>query len=144
MGFPSTLLLIALLSIGFTVSSAQGAFNNVTLAGVVTCNNASVAAVKTYRVIPQARVDVVCGILFFQRVTKSTTTNFAGIYSFSFSPVDILFNNPELCNLNVTIPPNSCNFDPPGGALRFPIIAIRSAVGVVIDYVPGAASYVPA
>ncbi|KAL6568323.1 hypothetical protein OROHE_004007 [Orobanche hederae] len=144
MAFSSNILLaLVLVSIGSsTISSAQS--NNVTLAGVVTCPDASLSAVGTYRVIPQAKVDVVCPVLFFPRVAKSTMTNFVGVYSFSFGPSEILFSNPELCYLNVTLPVNSCKLDPPGGAIRFPIIGIRSFFGMVMAYIPGAPRYVAA
>ncbi|KAL7126360.1 hypothetical protein ABFS83_14G181100 [Erythranthe nasuta] len=149
MAFPVTLLLVSLVSIGFTESSAQGdvhvsLFNNITMAGVITCPNASLANVKTFSTIPEAKVDVVCKFLFLKRVMKSTTANNEGVYSFSFSMSDILLNKLNLCYLNVTIPPNSCTFRPPGGAIRFPIVGIKSDSGKVIAYIPGAPSYVPA
>ncbi|KAL8043490.1 hypothetical protein ABFX02_09G123500 [Erythranthe guttata] len=144
MAFLAKLLLVSLLSIGVTATSAQvGIFGNVTLAGVITCPNDSLATLRIFRIIPEAKVDVVCGILFFQRTVKSTTTNLIGVYSFSFSFSDILLNNPELCYLNVTLPSNSCTFDPPGGAIRFPIVGIRSVLGTVSAYIPGAPSYLP-
>ncbi|KAL6585225.1 hypothetical protein OROMI_004514 [Orobanche minor] len=133
-------LVIALIAIGsFTLSSAQ--FDNITLIGVVYCPNTSLSDVRTYRLIPQAKVDVVCPVFFSPRVTKSTTTNLVGVYTFSFSPSDILFGNPEFCYLNITLPANSCKFDPPGGAIRYPILAARSFFGRVLTYSPGVPSY---
>ncbi|KAG8380197.1 hypothetical protein BUALT_Bualt07G0168400 [Buddleja alternifolia] len=110
---------------------------------VITCANTSLSTVRTFPVIPQAKVDVVCGFLFFPSVTKSVTTNSAGIYSISFNTADVLFNNPNACYLNVNLPAYSCTFDPLGGALRFPIVTIRSDLGVVTAFVHGAMSYVP-
>ncbi|GFP99510.1 hypothetical protein PHJA_002095100 [Phtheirospermum japonicum] len=138
-------LVITFLSIAsLTLCSAQIRNTNVTLAGVITCPNTSLSSAGTFRVIPQAQVDVVCTSFFIPRVTKSAKTNFVGVYSLSFSQSDILFNNPELCYLNVTLPMNSCTFSPPGGAIRFPILAIRSPFGVVTYYFPGAPTYVRA
>ncbi|KAL2243167.1 UNVERIFIED_CONTAM: hypothetical protein Sindi_0434700 [Sesamum indicum] len=137
MAFPSTLLLITLLSIGFTVSSAV----DVPLAGVISCTNTSLAAVGTFPVVPQARVDVVCGLS--QTVLRSTTTNSRGIYTFFFELVKIpLLYNPEQCLLKVTLPPGSCVFVPLGSVITFPIIAIRDIVGIVSEYIPGAPTLV--
>ncbi len=143
MAYPSTLLLITLLSIGFTVSSAQFPVVDVPLAGVITCTNTSLAAVGTSRVVPQARVDVVCGLS--QSVLRSTTTNSQGLYTFFFNRVGIpLLYNPEQCLLRVVLPPGSCVFVPPGVSITFPIIAIRSILGVLSAYIPGAPTYVVA
>ncbi|KAH6793293.1 hypothetical protein C2S52_003770 [Perilla frutescens var. hirtella] len=140
--FPSTLFLIFLLTVAFSQSSCEEVISNVSLAGIVTCINASIVSVKTYPVIPGAQVDVVCGIPFIEKVMKSTTTNLAGIYSFSFNMADmILLNVPDLCHLNVAIPANSCLFDPSGGLLKFPIIGIRSSLGMLIDFIAGAPTY---
>ncbi|PIN09561.1 hypothetical protein CDL12_17862 [Handroanthus impetiginosus] len=72
-------------------------------------------------------------------------TNIAGVFIISFTPAEILFNNPELCHLRVTLPPGSCPFYPPRGTLRYPIIGIRSGSGIgpVIFYIPGAPTFVP-
>ncbi|KAL2243168.1 UNVERIFIED_CONTAM: hypothetical protein Sindi_0434800 [Sesamum indicum] len=143
MAYPSTLLLITLLSIGFTVSSAQVSVLDVPLAGVITCANTSLAAVRTFRVVPQARVDVVCGLS--QTVVRSTTTNSQGIYTFFFDRVrtPLLFN-PEQCILRVVLPLGSCVFVPPGVSITFPIIAIRNLLGILLSYIPGAPTYVVA
>ncbi|XP_057792883.1 uncharacterized protein LOC131009512 [Salvia miltiorrhiza] len=136
-------LLIALLSLGFTQSPAQTVEINVVLAGIVTCTNTSIANARTYAVIPQAKVEFVCGIWILERVIKSTTTSNAGIYTFAFGPKDILLNNPELCHLRVTFPSSSCSLDPPGGVLRFPIIGIRSSSSLLTEYIAGSPSYLP-
>ncbi|KAL0415016.1 UNVERIFIED_CONTAM: hypothetical protein Slati_3333500 [Sesamum latifolium] len=142
MAFPSTLLLIALFSIEFTVSLAQVPGVDIPLAGVVTCPNTSLATVGTYRVVPQARVDVVCGLS--QIVLQSTTTNTQGIYTFFFDLVKIpLLYNPDQCLLRVILPPGSCVFVPPGGSITFPIIAIKNILGILSTYIPGAPTYVP-
>lgn len=140
MGFLS-LLIIALLSLKLTQTPAQTVDISEVLAGTITCINTSIATARIYAIVPQAKVEFVCGILFFQRVVKSTTTNYAGIYTFAFSISDILLSNPEFCHLRVTFPPSSCTFDPPGGTLRFPIIGVRSSSGSLIQYIPGAPSY---
>ncbi|GFP82194.1 hypothetical protein PHJA_000362700 [Phtheirospermum japonicum] len=135
-------LVITLLSIAsLTLSSAQIQRTNATLAGVITCPNTSLSTAGTFRAIPQAQVDVVCPSFFISRVMKSTKTNFAGVYSLSFSQTDILLNNPELCYLNVTLPMNSCTFSTTGEAIRFPILSV---FGVAFDYFPGAPTYVRA
>ncbi|KAG6425794.1 hypothetical protein SASPL_109998 [Salvia splendens] len=136
-------LLIALLSLGFTQSPAQTVEINLVLAGVLTCTNTSIASAGTYAVIPQAKVEFVCGIWIFERVVKSTTTSSLGIYTFSFGARDILLNNPELCYLKATFPSSSCSLDPSGGVLRFPIVGIRSSSGILTEYVPGSPSYLP-
>lgn len=142
MGFPS-LLLIALLSLQLSQSAAQTVEVSMVLAGLVTCTNTSISDAISYAVIPQAKVAVVCGIFLFERVVKSTTASYFGIYTFSFSPTDILLTNPEFCHLRVTFPASSCTFDPPGGVLRFPIVGIRSSSGSLIEYIPGVPTYLP-
>lgn len=140
MGFLS-LLLIVFLSLKLTRTPAQTVEISEVLAGVITCANTSISEARTYAIVPRAKVEFVCGILVFERVVKSTTTSNAGIYTFSFSPTDILLTNPEICHLRVTFPPSSCTFDPPGGTLTFPIIGIRSSSGSLVQYIPGAPSY---
>ncbi|XP_057792896.1 uncharacterized protein LOC131009518 [Salvia miltiorrhiza] len=144
MGFPSPFLVMTLVSVAAAVSQAspQKLNSNVTLAGIVTCINASIAAVKTYPLIPEARVDVVCGVVFLEKVIKSTNTNLAGIYSFSFDAADMaLLSVPELCHLKVTMLASSCVFDPSGGFLKLPIVGMRSALGMLTDLLPGAPTY---
>lgn len=142
MAFHSTFLLITLLALALSQASSQELNSNATLAGIVTCINASIATVRTYPLIPEARVDVVCSVLFLEKVIKSTNTNLAGIYSFSFNAADmLLLSVPELCYLKVTMPANSCVFDPSGGFLKLPVVGIRSALGMVTQFVPGAPSY---
>ncbi|KAK4437325.1 hypothetical protein Salat_0066400 [Sesamum alatum] len=119
MALPSTLLFIALLSIGFTVSLAQLPLFDISLAGTISCPNASLATVGTFRVIPQATVDVVCGL----------------------SRIPLLFN-PELCQLRVILPVGSCVFVPPGGSIILPITAIKDRLNIVSTYIPGAPTYV--
>lgn len=140
--FPSTLLFISLLSLAHSQASSGQPGISVTLAGVVTCINASIATARTYPVIPEARVDVVCGILYLEKVIQSSTTNLAGIYSFSFNVTDMfLLNVPELCYLNVTLPDNLCMLNPSGGFLKFPIIGMRSGLGLVNELIPGPPRY---
>lgn len=142
MAFPSTLLFISLLSLAHSKASSGQPISGVTLAGIVTCINASIATARTYPVIPGARVDVVCGILFLAKVIKSSTTNLAGIYSFSFNVTDmLLLNVPEMCYLNVTLPDNLCMLNPSGGFLKFPIIGMRSGLGLVNEFIPGSPRY---
>ncbi|KAK4427425.1 hypothetical protein Salat_1511800 [Sesamum alatum] len=140
MALPSTLLLITLLSIGFTVSYAQGDLAGFAVGGVIFCPNTSLAAVGTYRVVPQATVDVVCGRS--QSVVRSTTTNSAGIFSFFFNRVETLLFNLEECQIRVILPPGSCVFVPPGGSIRYTIISIRNRLGIVNAYILGAPTYV--
>ncbi|KAG6428821.1 hypothetical protein SASPL_106858 [Salvia splendens] len=113
------------------------------LAGVLTCTNTSIASAGTYAVIPQTKVEFVCGILIFERVVRSTTTSSLGIYTFTFGARDILLNIPEFCHLKATFASSSCSLDPSGGVLRFPIVGIRSSSGTLIEYIPGSPSYLP-
>ncbi|KAL1551788.1 hypothetical protein AAHA92_19588 [Salvia divinorum] len=143
MAFPSSFLLIALLSLALSQASSQALDINATLAGIVTCINASIATVKTYPLVPDARVDVVCGVLFVEKVIKSTNTDREGIYSFSFNAADTaLLSVPQMCYLKVAMPGNSCVFDPSGGFVKLPIVVgFRSAIGMVAYFIPGAPSY---
>ncbi|KAK4428484.1 hypothetical protein Salat_1148000 [Sesamum alatum] len=141
MALPSTLLFKALLSIGFTVFLVQLQLVDVSLAGVITCPNMSLETVGTFCVIPQATVDVVCGLS--QSVIRSTTTNSAGIFSFFFNRARIqLLLNPKLCQLRIILPVGSCVFVPPGGSIRSSIIAIRVSLNIVSAYIPGPPTYV--
>ncbi|KAG6425795.1 hypothetical protein SASPL_109999 [Salvia splendens] len=143
MAFPSSFLLITLLSLALSQASSQALYSNATLAGIVTCINASIAAVKTYPLVPDARVDVVCGVLFVEKVIKTAHTNLEGVYSFSFNVADTaLLSVPQMCYLKVAMPDNSCVFDPSGGFVKLPIVVgLRSGLGMVTYFIPGAPSY---
>ncbi|KAL2555043.1 uncharacterized protein Fot_08662 [Forsythia ovata] len=146
MAFPSTFFLMTtLLSIAFTASSAQLLLSGGILGGVITCTNTSLAIAGTYNVIPQAKVDLVCGSGSVSQVIKSTVTNTAGVYYFLFTSVDTILNDPGKCFLLVTLPTNSCIFNIPNGVLRIPIVVLSTVdalVGKLLILVPGALSYV--
>ncbi|KAL2555172.1 uncharacterized protein Fot_08791 [Forsythia ovata] len=146
MAFPSTFFLMTtLLSIAFTASSAQLLLSGGILGGVITCTNTSLAIAGTYNVIPQAKVDLVCGSGSVSQVIKSTVTNTAGVYYFLFTSVDTILNDPGKCFLLVTLPTNSCIFNIPSGVLRIPIVVLSTVdalVGKLLILVPGALSYV--
>ncbi|CAI9779937.1 unnamed protein product [Fraxinus pennsylvanica] len=146
MAFPSTFLLITLLSIAFAVSSTQGiSLGGGILGGVITCTNTSVAVAGTYNVIPQAKVDLVCGSGSVTQIVKSTVTNTAGVYYFVFTSLDTILNDPGKCFLLVTLPTNTCIFNIPNGVLRIPIVVLSTVdalVGKLLILVPGALSYV--
>ncbi|KAL2534199.1 Uncharacterized protein Adt_07550 [Abeliophyllum distichum] len=146
MAFPSTFFLITtLLSIAFTASSAQLLLSGGVLGGVITCTNTSLAIAGTYNVIPQAKVDLLCGSGSASQVIKSTVTNTTGVYYFLFTSVDTILNDPGKCFLLVTLPPNSCIFNIPNGVLRIPIVVLGTVdalVGKLLILVPGALSYV--
>ncbi|KAI3455654.1 hypothetical protein Pfo_012317, partial [Paulownia fortunei] len=146
MAFP-WMLLITLFSISATATLANAALlGGGILGGVITCTNTSVAMAGTYNVIPQAKVDLVCGAggTSLPAVIKSTQTNTAGLYTFLISSADAILLDGGNCYLNVTIPPNSCVFNVPTGVLRIPVVVlatIDALVGKVLVLVPGAVSY---
>lgn len=144
MGFGSSLVLMSVVTLAYAGGSCGQVpeLELMRLAGVLTCTNASIASVKTYPVIPEAQVDVVCGISFLEKVIKSTITNPRGIYSFSFNVSDVVvLSIPDLCYLKVKVPPTSCLFDPPGGILKFHIIATQSGLGLLNGFTTGAPTY---
>ncbi|KAG6384548.1 hypothetical protein SASPL_155627 [Salvia splendens] len=95
------------------LSNISLAPKNATLAGIVTCINASIATVKTYPLVPDAR--------------GSDTA---------------LLSVPEMCYLKIAMPENSCVFDPSGGFVKLPIVVgLRSGLGMVTYFIPGAPSY---
>ncbi|CAA3020263.1 Hypothetical predicted protein [Olea europaea subsp. europaea] len=146
MAFPSTyLLMTTLLSIAFALSSAQLLLSGGILGGVITCTNTSVAIAGTYDVIPQAKVDLVCGSGSVSQVVKSTVTNTAGVYTFIFTSLDTILNDPGKCFLLVTLPINSCIFNIPNGVLRIPIVVLGTVdalVGHLLVLAHGPLSYV--
>ncbi|GER28362.1 pollen Ole e 1 allergen and extensin family protein [Striga asiatica] len=115
------------------LSSAQ--YSLPTLAGVIYCQNASLSEVPRFRVIPRAKVEVLCNDFFQPRVVKSATTDNRGLYSFN------LGRSLEDCFIEVMLPDGSCTFNPPGGVIQFPIIPIKSTSGQVVDYIPGTPIY---
>ncbi|PIN21261.1 hypothetical protein CDL12_06051 [Handroanthus impetiginosus] len=115
------------------------------LGGFLTCTNTSVSIAGTYPVIPQARVDLVCGSGSLARVIQSAVTNTAGVYSFVLTTLDTVLNDPGSCYLRATVPSTSCNFNVPTGVLRIPIVVLRvvdALVGKLLILVPWALSYV--
>ncbi|KAL7100265.1 hypothetical protein ACP275_09G136800 [Erythranthe tilingii] len=150
MAFPLKFL-ISLLSISATIAATNAAIlNGGILGGVITCTNTSVAIAGTYNVVPQAKVDLVCGPgsgASLPAVIQSTQTNAAGLYRFVATALDTVLFDSGKCYLNVTLPPNSCTFNIPTGnpILRIPIIVLTTVdalVGKILVLVPGAVSYV--
>lgn len=144
MALPYTHLLLTLLFVSVTVPMAQSSVVGGVLGGTLLCTNTSLANVGTYPVIANARVDVVCGQGSLARVIRSSQTNLAGIYYFTFTLVDTILNDPSSCYLNVTIPPNSCIFNVPTGILRIPLgvlSTIDALLGSILVLVPGTLSF---
>ncbi|KAG8388435.1 hypothetical protein BUALT_Bualt02G0125600 [Buddleja alternifolia] len=140
----SILLVIALLSVASTMSSAA-IINSGILGGVLTCTNTSVSLAGMYSIIPQTRVDLVCGNGSLAQVVKSAVTNTAGVYIFSFTSLDTILNDPGKCYLTATIPATSCNFNIPSAILRFPIVVLSTVdalVGKLLVLAPGVLSCV--
>ncbi|CAI9779938.1 unnamed protein product [Fraxinus pennsylvanica] len=149
MAFSSTtLLIITLFSISATIPLANAdLLGGGILGGVLTCTNTSIAVAGTYSVIPQAKVDVVCGAggTSLPTVIKSTQTDTAGVYTFLFTSLDTILNDPGKCYLNVTLPPNSCILNIPTGVLRIPVVVLSTVdalLGKFLVLVPGALSWV--
>ncbi|GER28363.1 pollen Ole e 1 allergen and extensin family protein [Striga asiatica] len=141
--FSNILLLTTLVSIalsGITLSALQ---YDVTLSGVATCPNSSLSVAHTYSVISRAQVEVVCPNSYIGNVLlKNTTTDNEGVYSFTFSVVEIHTNKLQLCYINVSLPMDgSCTFVPPGGAILYPILAVETLLRTVLVYSPGAPTY---
>ncbi|PIN21260.1 hypothetical protein CDL12_06050 [Handroanthus impetiginosus] len=134
MAFPKTLIfLVVLISITSSISSAQIISRGI-LGGVLTCANTL-----------QELIDLVCGNGSLARVIQSVLTNTAGVYSFVFTTLDTVLNDPGSCYLRATVPSTSCNFNVPTGILRIPIVVLRVVdvlVGRLLILVPGALSFV--
>ncbi|CAA3027247.1 Hypothetical predicted protein [Olea europaea subsp. europaea] len=96
------------------------------LGGVLTCTNTSIVVAETYNVIPQAKVDVVCGAggTSLPTVIKSTQTDTTGLYTFLFTSLDTISIDSGKCYLNVTLPPNSCILNIPTGFLKIPVVVL--------------------
>ncbi|KAL2555173.1 uncharacterized protein Fot_08792 [Forsythia ovata] len=149
MAFSSTtLVIITLFSIiSATVPLANATLGGGILGGVLTCTNTSIDVAGTYKVIPQTKVDVVCGVggTSLPTVIKSTQTDTAGVYTFLFTSLDTILNDPGKCYLNVTLPPNSCILNIPTGVLRIPVVVLSTVdalLGKLLVLVPGALSWV--
>ncbi|KAK4413735.1 hypothetical protein Salat_2786300 [Sesamum alatum] len=136
---------ITLLSVATSMSSAAFIGAGI-LGGVLTCTNSSIALAGTYPVIPQARVNLMCGGgSLGEQVVKSVLTDTAGLYNFLLTTLDIVLANPGNCYLIATIPPGSCMFALPPGILRIPIVVlgtIDALIGQFLILAPGPMSYV--
>ncbi|KAG8373513.1 hypothetical protein BUALT_Bualt11G0032000 [Buddleja alternifolia] len=103
MAFRSMLLVITLLSIATTMSSTA-IINSGILGGVSSCANTSVSLDRTYYIIPQTRVYLVCGSGSLPQTVKSVVTNTVGVYTFLFTFTDTILNDHGNCYLSATIP----------------------------------------
>ncbi|XP_059639431.1 uncharacterized protein LOC132281780 [Cornus florida] len=153
MAFPSALLVITLtLLISATMPSSQALrVNNLPIGsirtgGTIVCADASIATARTYRPIPRAPIQLLCGSGSTDVVLGQVVTNLSGVYFFVLTVADTLLIDPNRCYLRVTIPPNTCTLSIPNGFLRIPLVVldvVQATLGNVLLFGQGPYSYVP-
>ncbi|XP_059639434.1 uncharacterized protein LOC132281783 [Cornus florida] len=152
MAFPSTLLVITLgLFIAVTMPSSQAfivnnlPIGNIQTGGTICCTDASIATAKTYRPIPRALVELLCGRGSTEVVLSRGVTDLAGVYFFVLSVADTLLIDPAKCYIRVTIPPNTCTLSVPNGFLQIPLVVlnvVQALLGNILFFGQGPLTYV--
>ncbi|XP_051147735.1 uncharacterized protein LOC127262911 [Andrographis paniculata] len=111
---------------------------SVTLSGGVYCYNSSLATAGTYSPITGATVNLDCQNPIPNAGSSASLFLNEGQFVYALSVAVVEQDNFEdNCHVEATMPPNSCNYNPPLRAQRYPIKPVKSN-GRVVSYTLGA------